>query len=75
MAYFCNVTGIRIAEPGLHVSVDPVNGKPAVIEDADGAPVLQSVDTKPAEGLKKPKQEPPAAPKGEGEPKPAEGSK
>lgn len=36
-AHFCNVTGARIAKPGVSKSVDPVDGQDEVFELPDGS--------------------------------------
>lgn len=41
-AYFCEQTGIRIDQPGVHESVDAKNGRPAVLEVEPGKIALVS---------------------------------
>lgn len=52
MAFFCDVTGVRIAAAGVSKSVDPVNGQDEVIELPDGS--LKKVGHEPAATNKQP---------------------
>jgi len=74
MAFFCKETGVRIAEAGVHESVQP-DGHPAVIELPDGS--LKKISARDAVGVKPattneappvaatPVEAPPAAPESE----------